>query len=190
MNIGVKIKALAESKKISAKELGEKIGRTRQAVYDIYSGKVSVNVEILDKISKAFGMETYQFFIEDERLPQTRDKLKSLIIEIMPHVINNSYISFSLFKELSIDILKNVYEGNGLVSLVLEKKPEPGNFNFLLKYKPLKNKLTDKELGEFSRSVFGKVFTEIKTQLDSYEYGEIIGSYIDELFNNPKDING
>ena len=65
MDIGQKIREVAELKDISTQELANRIGRTRQALYDIYNDRVSVNIEMLESIAKALGEPIANFFIDD-----------------------------------------------------------------------------------------------------------------------------
>ena len=65
MKIGLKIKDLAELKKISTKELAKKINKSRQTIYDIYSGRVSISVELIQQIAIALNVSVLEFFDED-----------------------------------------------------------------------------------------------------------------------------
>ncbi len=71
MNVGKRIQEIAKSKGITAKKLGKIVGRTPQAIYDIYSERVSINVKLLEKVAKALDEPMFNFFIEspDDLIP-------------------------------------------------------------------------------------------------------------------------
>jgi transcriptional regulator with XRE-family HTH domain len=62
MEIGQVIKIIARNKGFTASKLGEKIDRTPQAIYEIYKGRVSVNIEMLKKIATALETPVNEFF--------------------------------------------------------------------------------------------------------------------------------
>jgi transcriptional regulator with XRE-family HTH domain len=64
METGNKIKLIAEEKGISAQDLADRLGRTRQSIYDIYNGRVSLNVDLLIKIAKELNEPIINFFSE------------------------------------------------------------------------------------------------------------------------------
>lgn len=181
MIIGLKIKEIAEEKNISPKELADGIGRTRQAVYDIYSGKVSVNVDLLEKICKVLGIEMHSIFLSESIFPHSKDELKKVISGVTNQIIEGNYIDLTTIKTLIINILQNAYDGKGLVNLELLKHPKTGKFVLKAEYRPLKTKLTDGELKDFAKPAFSKFFTEIKSQVDAISYEKIIEKYIDSF---------
>lgn len=68
MFIGLRIKQLAESRKMTATQLASSLGITRPAVSAIYE-KEEVNSAILRKCAKIFNVPISYFFEEDEQLP-------------------------------------------------------------------------------------------------------------------------
>jgi transcriptional regulator with XRE-family HTH domain len=79
MGIGSRIQEIARSKNISPQELGKMIDKTRQAIYDIYNSRVSVNVDVLLKIAKALDEPVISFFMGD---PDDYYKLDPMAIPI------------------------------------------------------------------------------------------------------------
>ena len=66
MEIGKKIKKIASSKDISVKELAKRIGKTTQAVYDLYNERVSISINMLEKIALALNEPIVNFLIESQ----------------------------------------------------------------------------------------------------------------------------
>ncbi|MEI6765057.1 MAG: helix-turn-helix transcriptional regulator [Bacteroidota bacterium] len=180
--IGLKIKEIAEKKNVSVKNLADSIGRTRQAIYDIYSGKVSVNVDMLNKICGVLGVPVYTLFIGESQLPQSQVELKKVINSILAQVIKKNYVEKLAIRQLMINIYTKASEGHGLVSLELKADKGEGQPVFHEVYKPLKNKLTDSELKDAANLIFKKFFTNIKEMADTADYGKILDAYIDDHF--------
>ena len=154
MDIGQRIKEIAESKNISAKELADHIGRTRQAVYDIYRGKVSVNVELLSKICEKLNIEMPELFIpESDKLPNAED-LKKLIRMVFAYILERNYISIDHIVKLMTNIYLNINNGKGLARLELTENMNNDVYPFKEDYKTSKEKLSDKELKDFANSIF------------------------------------
>ncbi|MFA6924416.1 MAG: helix-turn-helix domain-containing protein [Bacteroidales bacterium] len=181
MHIGLKIKELAESKKVSAKELGDKIGRTRQAVYDIYSGKVSVNIDLLEKIAKALDINIVLFLKEHSQWQALRkEMLNDALNEIIPIIISKNYISILEIRQLIMDIHVNATKGKGLVNLNLVKQQNNSSFILEQSYEELKNSLKEKDLKRFTQNIFNKYFTDLKQVVDSSDYKKIIAEYFNK----------
>lgn len=133
MKIGQRIKEIAISKNVSARELGERIGRTKQATYDIYSQKVSVNTDLLGKIAEALDEPIINFFIDSQ----------DALYDMIPYIIPMPEIH-KLMKEIH----ESVKEGFALINLSITKSPE-GMFLFDYEFRQLKQKLTKKEVDIF-----------------------------------------
>lgn len=133
MNIGQRIKEIAISKNVSAKELGERIGRTKQATYDIYSQKVSVSTRLLEKISKALDVPVVYFFVESE----------DAIYDMIPYIIPMPEIH-----KLIKSIHESATNGFAMVNLSITKTPE-GMFLFESESRKLGKKLNDEEIDKF-----------------------------------------
>lgn len=133
MNIGQRIKEIATSKNVSARELGERIGRTKQSMYDIYSQKVSVSTDLLGKIARALDVPVIYFFVDSE------DALHDMVPFIVP------------MPEIH-KLMKNIHElaekDMAMVNLSITKSPE-GMFLFDYEFRELKQKLTEKEMDLF-----------------------------------------
>ncbi len=65
MHIGQRIKEIADLKKISVQTIAHKLGRSKQAVYDIYK-KESVKTEQLEQLSEILEMPVTMFFSDDQ----------------------------------------------------------------------------------------------------------------------------
>ena len=137
MDIGQKIREVAELKDISTQELANRIGRTRQALYDIYNDRVSVNIEMLESIAKALCEPIANFFIDD---PDT-------YYDNIPQVIP--------IKEF-LKHMKHVHEkarrGAGLVNLRIFKSRD-GMYIMESEFRDLKVILTEEEIEKFGDQV-------------------------------------
>jgi transcriptional regulator with XRE-family HTH domain len=183
MEIGKKIKEIAEAKNISVKDLGEKIGRTRQAVYDIYTGKVSVNVELLNKICAVLGIEVYTLFVAENDLPQTKDELKRIIGGITSQVINNNYIFAIHVRELMLNIHMKAKEGMGLINLEFNSKLKASDYPFVEHYKPLKTAISKPELQKYSEHIYGNFFKNLMILMHTQDFSKVISDIIDRDFS-------
>lgn len=65
MSIGLKIKELASEEKITLADLAKRLGKTKQAIYEMVE-KEDVNTSILRKLSAEFNIPIIYFFEEDE----------------------------------------------------------------------------------------------------------------------------
>lgn len=64
MDIGLKIKELASKKKLEIPELATKLGKSKQAVYDMLS-KQDLNTSVLRELASIFNVPITAFFQED-----------------------------------------------------------------------------------------------------------------------------
>ncbi len=64
MNIGLRIKELASKEKLEISDLAAKLGKTKQAVYDMMS-KQDLNTSILRELAVIFKVPIIAFFQED-----------------------------------------------------------------------------------------------------------------------------
>jgi transcriptional regulator with XRE-family HTH domain len=67
MDIQLEIKNLIEKQGVSYKDFGEKLGRSRQNVYDILNGKQQITIDLLSKISQVLNVPITYFF-EDKAI--------------------------------------------------------------------------------------------------------------------------
>lgn len=137
MEIGQKIKQVAELKNVSAQDLGERVGRTRQAIYDIYNARVSVSVDLLYKIAEALKEPVLNFFITDP------DSYYDVIPQVMP------------IREV-LKLMKLVNEqakrDSGMVNLRIFRTKE-GMYILESEFRELAIKLTKEEKIKFERHV-------------------------------------
>lgn len=80
-HIGLKIRALMSKEKIDAPTLAKKMGKTKQAIYDMLE-KEDVSTAILKNLSSIFGVPI-TYFITDEETSTNQDELKLLRREII-----------------------------------------------------------------------------------------------------------
>jgi len=64
MNIGLRIKELANQEKLEISDLAVKLGKTKQAVYDMMS-KQDLNTSVLRELAVIFKVPIIAFFQED-----------------------------------------------------------------------------------------------------------------------------
>jgi transcriptional regulator with XRE-family HTH domain len=69
MNIGLKIKELVNQKKITALELSNKLGKSRQTVYNLME-EAHVSTEVVLQLSKILDLPVTYFFTEGVDLPE------------------------------------------------------------------------------------------------------------------------
>ena len=70
MHIGLKIKELAEHKKLSAQKIGNAIGVSKQAVYDIFQ-KEELSTGVLKRVANYLGVPISVFFDERENINES-----------------------------------------------------------------------------------------------------------------------
>jgi transcriptional regulator with XRE-family HTH domain len=137
MNIGEKIKEMAEDKKVSAQELAKRVKRTRQTIYDIYNNRVSVSVEMLESIAKALEVPIANFFIEDpdtyyDNIPQVIPIREVLKLMDMVH--------------------EQTREGMGMINLRIFLSRN-GMYLFESVYRNLREKITEEEIEKFGKEL-------------------------------------
>jgi transcriptional regulator with XRE-family HTH domain len=137
MTVNEKIKHIASLKGISAQELGTLIGRTRQGVYDIYNGRVSVSVGLMAKIAIALKEPIVNFFIDDP------DSYYNMIPQVIP------------IQEI-LKHMRHVHEhakrGEGMVNLRIFRSKD-GMYILESEFHELKDKLTGDEIEKFDRQI-------------------------------------
>jgi len=178
MDIGKRIKEIAERKKISAIELAGKLGKSRQAVYDIYSGKVSVNIDLLEKMAINLDEPIVNFLVDPTKPLVDRQALKEMMIEILREVLAKHYIHYSELQALIKEIHDNARQGLGLVHLRVKPTDEGPMFNS--EYRKLEKKINDKELSSFADKLLDDFFSNLGPLGDRVELKSIINKYFKE----------
>ncbi|MCX6322139.1 MAG: helix-turn-helix transcriptional regulator [Bacteroidia bacterium] len=138
MSIGSRIKVIAKSKKVSPQQLGNIIGKTRQAVYDIYNDRVSISIDTVVKIAKELNVPLITLLIENP----------DAYYDLMPKAIPIEEIL-----KLLTYIHENTKEGLGLVNLRITKSSE-GMFILESVFNELKNEITEEEINKFGNYVY------------------------------------
>ena len=78
MNIGLKIKELADKKNLTLADLAKAMGKTKQAVYEMVE-KEDVNTSILKQLSAIYEVPISFFFGEgDEEIGAVKERLAKL----------------------------------------------------------------------------------------------------------------
>ena len=138
MNIGSRIKQTAKLNKVSPDQLGKILGKTRQAVYDMYNDRVSVSIDTLIIISKEFKIPIIDLIFDHP------DAYYDLIPKSIP------------IEEI-LKLITNIHEltktGSGLVNLRIIKSRE-GMFIFESFFRELKSKITEEEINKFGNYVY------------------------------------
>jgi transcriptional regulator with XRE-family HTH domain len=94
LDIGSKIHKLRIGKKLSMRELGEKIGVSHAHISKLESGINSPSVELLEKLAEYFDIDVTYFFISEEDEKIFSDNEKSLLYE----------------RDLSLESIKRKYD--------------------------------------------------------------------------------
>ena len=110
--VGDRIKQVRESKAISQKQLGKKIGVSESFINEVEMGKKVINEKFLEKISKILGEEiedTSVSFHADEYLEERKPKLERPSAEKVKEVWNDAFSS--VLKDVAIykyDLVKAI----------------------------------------------------------------------------------
>lgn len=94
MNIGQKINKLRLEKKLSMRELGDKVGVSHAHISKLESGINSPSVELLEKLAEYFDIDISYFFITEEEEKGFTDSERSLLYE----------------RDLSVESIKKKYK--------------------------------------------------------------------------------
>ena len=138
MSLGSRIKEIAKSKKVSPQQLGNIIGKTRQAVYDIYNDRVSVSIDTVIKIAKELKVPIITLLFENP------DAYYDLIPKAIP---------IEEILKLATNIHEGTKKGFGLVNLRITKSSE-GMFILESVFSELKNNTTEDEINKFGNYVY------------------------------------
>ena len=101
--VGDRIKQVRESKEISQKQLGKKIGVSEGFINEIEMGRKVINEKFLEKISKILGEEiedTSVSFQDDESVQEMKPKLERPSVGKVKEVWNDAFSS--ILKDVSI----------------------------------------------------------------------------------------
>ena len=110
--VGNRIKEVRESKAISQKQLGKKIGVSEKFINEVEMGKKIINEKFLEKISKILGEEiedTSVSFQADEYVEERKPKLERPSTGKVNEVWNDAFSS--VLKDVSIykyDLAKDI----------------------------------------------------------------------------------
>jgi len=138
MSIGSRIKEIAKSKKVSPQQLGTIIGKTRQAVYDIYNDRVSVSIDTVIKIAKELKVPIITLLFENPYA----------YYDLIPKAIPIEEIL-----KLVTKIHEETKKGSGLVNLRITKSSE-GMFILEAFFRELKSEVAEEEINKFGNYVY------------------------------------
>lgn len=135
MEIGLKIRELMVQEKLEIPEIAKKLGKTKQAVYDMLEKK-DVNTALLRDLSKIFNVPITAFF-EESPVSQVSNGNSNVVVGRD----NNGSISIKDCQDKLDDALLEIKhlkgEIDGKDKLILEKERL---IDVLLNYGPSKNK--------------------------------------------------
>lgn len=77
-DIGLKIKELMSKEKIDSPELAKRLGKTKQAVYDMIE-KQDLNTSLLRELSEIFNVPITTFFIDKEETDSSASETIELL---------------------------------------------------------------------------------------------------------------
>ncbi|MCJ7449356.1 MAG: hypothetical protein MUO72_16900 [Bacteroidales bacterium] len=138
MSVGSRIKEVARSKNVSPQHLGVIIGKTRQAVYDIYNDRVSVSIDTAIKIAQELKVPIITLLFENS------DAYYDLIPKAIP---------IEEILKLVTNIHEETKKGLGLVNLRITKSSK-GMFILESAFKELKSEITEEEINKFGNYVY------------------------------------
>lgn len=122
MSIGLKIKELAGKKNITIADLAKRIGKTKQAVYEIVE-KDDVNTSILRKLSEVFNVPIIYFFEDDVEMHVIADNHSQVVgIGNITRSEVESQAEVTLLKERVKYLEKLLAEKERLIKVLMERK--------------------------------------------------------------------
>lgn len=104
--IGERIKALRKQKKISQKDLAEKLGITSNTLYRYEHGDISISIEMLHKIAKALGMSFLELIGDTKENRQAVESLVALREEV------EAMLDYNLPDDVKLPLLRSFAQLN------------------------------------------------------------------------------
>lgn len=83
MNIGLKIRRMAEERKINIMDIVKYTGKSRSTVYNYLEGKTSIDIETLIKISELLKVPISEFFDEIQGYKDEKSKRLQEALELI-----------------------------------------------------------------------------------------------------------
>ena len=109
MNIGLKIKELASKEKLDVSELAKRLGKSKQAVYDLLE-KEDLNTSILKQLSQIFNVPITAFFQEKLETPNVQEELEKARMEIEHLKAENAMLRYKEKKSAKVVVELDVDE--------------------------------------------------------------------------------
>lgn len=120
MSIGLKIKELAGKKNITLADLAKKIGKTKQAVYEIVE-KEDVNTALLRKLSDVFNVPIGYFFEDDVEMRVVADN-HSQAVGIGNITHSDGQAEIAILEERVRHLEALLAEKERLITVLMDKK--------------------------------------------------------------------
>lgn len=109
MNIGLKIKELASKEKLDVSELAKRLGKSKQAVYDLLE-KEDLNTSILKQLSQILNVPITAFFQEKLETQNVQEELEKARMEIEHLKAGNAMLRYKEKKSAKVVVELDVDE--------------------------------------------------------------------------------
>lgn len=109
MNIGLKIKELASKEKLDVSELAKRLGKSKQAVYDLLE-KEDLNTSILKQLSQILNVPITAFFQEKLETQNVQEELEKARMEIEHLKAENAMLRYKEKKSAKVVVELDVDE--------------------------------------------------------------------------------
>lgn len=109
MCIGLKIKELMSKEKIDAPTLAKRLGKSKQAIYDMLE-KSDMNTSLLRELSKIFGVPVTFFLADKEEGNDEVSKLKKEIAELKMEIERLNQLKLPTVNNKALDVSLKFFE--------------------------------------------------------------------------------
>jgi transcriptional regulator with XRE-family HTH domain len=120
MEINLKIKELIDQKGITLKLFGEKLGRSRQNVYDIINGKQQITVELLEKIAIVLDVPINTFFETNHG----SNRESEILLDYFKLNEKNFFLFLWVFSDILFKVVQNSRELREIINENLQNFDE------------------------------------------------------------------
>jgi len=121
MYIGLKIKELASKENLTLSDLAKRLGKTKQAVYEMVE-KEDVNTAILKKLCSEFDVPINYFFEDNSGMSIVADNNSQAVVGVGNSVHNGEQAEISLLKEKVKHLEELLAEKERLIKVLMERK--------------------------------------------------------------------
>lgn len=109
MCIGLKIKELMSKEKIDAPTLAKRLGKSKQAIYDMLE-KSDMNTSLLRELSKIFGVPVTFFLTDKEEGNDEVSKLKKEIAVLKMEIERLNQLKLPTVNNKALDVSLKFFE--------------------------------------------------------------------------------